>query len=344
MATARVSIVGVSGYSGVELCRLVAAHPALTLAAAIADRWAGAPLGARVRLRGPSASLVVDPMSDVEVAASRGDVALLATPADVSARLAPALLARGVRVVDLSGAFRLRDAADYPRWYGFEHPAPELLAEAAYGLPEVPELAPSLSGVRLVANPGCYATAAILAVAPLLAARLAAPDAIFLDGKSGVTGAGRKVEERLLFGEVDENVSAYRVGRHQHTPEIEQALSLVAGASARVTFTPHLLPLRRGLIVTAYGKLADGADPARVRAAFERYYAKRSEVVVVAPDEIAIARVAHETHALVGVHADEERRTFVAVAALDNLLKGAASQALQNVCAMVDAPFAAVDS
>jgi N-acetyl-gamma-glutamyl-phosphate reductase len=343
MATARVSIVGVSGYAGVELCKLVSAHPALTLSAAVADRWAGAPLGERVRLRGPAASVVVAPMKDV-AAAANAEVALLATPADVSARVAPLLLARGVRVVDLSGAFRLRDASAYPRWYGFEHPAPELLAEAAYGLPEVPELAPSLAGVRLVANPGCYATAAILAVAPLLAARLASPDAIFLDGKSGVTGAGRKVEERLLFNEVDENVGAYRVGRHQHTPEIEQALGIVAGARAQVTFTPHLVPLRRGLVVTAYGRLEGGADLARVRAAFARYYAKRSEVVVVAPDEVAIARVANETHALVGAHADEERRTFVAVAALDNLLKGAASQALQNVCAMLDVPFAAVAS
>src|SRR5262249_25241314 len=191
--------------------------------------------------------------------ASEADVAMLATPAEASARLVPELLARGVRVVDLSGAFRLGDAAAYPRHYGFAHPAPQLPDEARYGLPGIPETAggaPDYRAARLVANPGCYATAAICALAPLVAAHAIETDAIFVDGKSGVTGAGRRVEEKYLFTEVDENVSPYRVGMHQHAPEMEQALSRVARRSVAITFAPHLLPVRRGLLVTAFARLA----------------------------------------------------------------------------------------
>lgn len=341
----RVSIIGVSGYAGGELARLLEADRRFSLVAAVGERWKGEALGTRVRLHGPSARLAVATMRDAESAAASGEVALLATPADASLELVPALLARGVRVVDLSGAFRLLDPTEYPRWYGFEHSAPELLAEARYGLPELPTTAgnaPAARDARLIANPGCYATAAILALAPLLASGAVDPSSLFIDGKSGVTGAGRKLDERLLFNEVAESVAPYRVARHQHAPEIEQALSRVAGAAARVTFVPHLLPIRRGLMVTAFGRLLPGAG--EVDAAMRSAYEGAEEVEVSAVDEVTIASIVHTSRARVGATADRARGTAVAIGALDNLLKGAASQAMQNLCAMVGLAYRAEDS
>lgn len=338
-----VSILGVSGFAGSELARLVSSHPGLSLAGVAADRWQGLPLGECIRLPGRAARLPVATMADGLLLARQSAVALLATPAEVSAKLAPELLSHGVRVVDLSGAFRLSDPSAYPSWYGFEHPAPELLAEAHYGLPEVPKaslVADGISRARLVANPGCYATAAILALAPLIAANAIDLGSIFLDGKSGVSGAGRKVEERLSFMEIDENLSPYRVGNHQHTPEIEQALTRVAGASApvRVTFVPHLLPVRRGLLVTAFARLSGLVSPDEIEGIFRRHYAHPDGLVEIAPpEEVTLSQVAYTPYARVGARAVRDRDTVVVTSALDNLLKGAASQALQNLCAMVGA-------
>lgn len=338
----RVGIVGVSGYSGSELARLCAAHHAVELRAVLADRWSGKRLDDLLPLTGAAGALSVRPMSDVAALAGEVEAVFLATPADVSAKLAPELVERGLRVVDLSGAFRL-GADAYPRWYGFEHPAPALLPEARYGLPEVPAAsgaAPAAAVTRLVANPGCYATAAIVALAPLLAAGAVDPD-VFVDGKSGVTGAGRKIEERLMFAEVAENLSAYKVAQHQHAPEIELALGRVAGRPVRVTFVPHLLPVRRGLLCTAYGRLTGKVAAETIPDLMRRYYAGAGLVDVAAPEGVTIASVAHGPRARVGAVADAERGTVVALGALDNLLKGAASQALQNLCAMVGAPFEA---
>ncbi len=336
-----VSILGVSGFAGSELARLVAEHHALSLVGVAADRWQGSPLGERVRVPASVAKLKVAPMSDAVAVARQSAVALLATPAEVSARLAPELLAHGVRVVDLSGAFRLEDAAAYPRWYGFEHPAPELLAEAHYGLPEVASASTRAGGAidaRLVANPGCYATAAILALAPLVASGAIDVGSMYVDGKSGVSGAGRKVEERLLFMEVDENLSAYRIGNHQHTPEIEQALTRAGRSRASVTFVPHLLPVRRGLLVTAFARLTGAVPPAEIEALFRRAYDPAGLVEVRRPEDVTLAEVAYTPYARVGVRVDADRGSVVVASALDNLLKGAASQALQNLCAMIGAP------
>jgi N-acetyl-gamma-glutamyl-phosphate reductase len=345
-----VAVIGASGFAGAELLALLDRDERFSLVAAVADRWAGDPIGRRVMLRGPSAQLVARPMAEAVAAAGEAEVALLATPAEASLTLAPALLARGVRVVDLSGAFRLRDAAEYPRWYGFEHHEPGLLAEARFGLPEVPGAAHAAGeGVpveqsRLIANPGCYATAAIVGLAPLLERGLI-DTVVFSDGKSGVSGAGRKVEERLLFTEIAGNVSPYRVGNHQHVPEIEQSLSRVAKKPVSVTFTPHLMPLTRGLMVTSYARLAEGADAAQIARAIEEAYGPsdalgRGWVVRArAAGEVSIAATANTSLALVGAQADATRRTVVVVSSLDNLRKGAASQALQNLCAMVGESF-----
>ncbi|RYE94678.1 MAG: N-acetyl-gamma-glutamyl-phosphate reductase [Myxococcales bacterium] len=336
----RVSVIGASGYAGAELLSLLDRDARFEVVAAVADRWAGERLDRRLPTLDRLAGLEVRAMADAVAASAGAEVALLATPAEGSLTLAPALLARGVRVVDLSGAFRLRDAAAYRRWYGAEHTAVELLAEAVYGLPEVAEahggeLGP---GTRLVANPGCYPTAAVLALAPLLRAGLIEPT-VYIDGKSGVTGAGRKVEERLMFTEIDESVSPYRVGNHQHTPEIEQALGRVAGRPVSVTFTPHLLPLRRGMLVTAFAALAPGVEAEQVAAAMTTAYQGQRAVRVRSPGDVSIAATALTSLAVVGAHGDGERRSVVALGSIDNLRKGASSQALQNLCLLTGENF-----
>lgn len=321
-----VAIVGVSGFSGAELARLVAADPDLQLTSAYSDRMRGGTVAGGV---------VVRPQSDAAGAGEEAEVVALATPAEVSAELAPRLLAKGARVLDLSGAFRLPDPAVFRAYYRFEHPEPALLGEAHYGLPQLPKAAgdaPAIREARLIANPGCYATAAILALAPLATARLLDDGPVFVDGKSGVTGAGRKLAERYLFTEVAENVSLYRVVDHQHVPEIELALERVSGKRLIVTFAPHLLPIRRGLITTCFGRLAAGVDPAAVAGAHEAAFAGAAPIVRVTPiDELSVQAVAYTAEAHVGAKVDARGGVVVAACAIDNLLKGAASQAWENL-------------
>src|SRR5512142_3287690 len=235
-----VAIVGASGYAGLELTRILARHPNVRVTAALSDRWAGEALGARLPLPAPIASLAYGKLADGERV--EAELAFLATPAEASADLAPKLVKRGVKVVDLSGAFRLKDPAAYPAWYGFAHPAPALLAEAVYGLPEL--CRQGLRGARLVANSGCYATSVAVAVK----AGIASPEGVAVTSMSGVSGAGRKASEDFSFVELDDDMRAYRLGKHQHVPEIEQTVARYAGACPPISSTPVLLPLRRGLL------------------------------------------------------------------------------------------------
>lgn len=262
--------------------------------------------------------------------ASSGQLAFLATPAKVSADLAPKLLARGLDVIDLSGAFRLDRPDEFAEWYGFAHPATDLLARAAYGLPELFPLAKS-TGPRLIANPGCYATAAILAALPLLKHNLIPEGTpLFIDGKSGATGAGKALEEKLLYSEVSESVRPYRIGKHQHTPEIERALRMSSGHDVRVSFNAHLIPMRRGLITSVYAPAAPGVTAENVKNAYRATYGEHLFLRVVDRPP--------ETNMLAGnnfveIHAayDPRTRSISAFAALDNLVKGAAGQAVQNL-------------
>jgi len=322
MAT-RVAIFGASGYSGIELVRWLSRHPSVEIAGISSDKWAGRRIADAVL--GCGSPLAFEP-HDV-VLTKPADLAFLATPAEVSAALAPKLLDRGVRVVDLSGAFRLRDPASYPLFYGFEHPRPELLAESYYGLPEL--VGPPDRSVRLVANPGCYATAAALAITPLVRAQLVEPGrAVMLDGKSGTSGAGRKADEAFSFTEVAPTIRPYRVVGHQHVPEIEQTSGVL------VSFVPHLVPLARGLIVTAQAPLALGKSLDDVRVAFEAAYAASAFVKVVSgPPELS--RTLHTNFAELGFAVDARTRTVIVMAALDNLVKGAAGQAIQNMNAIL---------
>jgi len=333
-AISRVGIVGVSGYSGMELARIVAGHPRLALALAISDKWAGGTLGDRLPLPTSVGGVPVRPQRDAVAASFAGlDIVFLCTPAEASLAIAPAALEAGARVVDLSGAFRLA-ANEYPRWYGFEHARPDLLPGACYSMPEAAASGEARSA-RLVSNPGCYATAAALATLALLRGEIIERQGIVIDAKSGTTGAGRKANEDFSFSEVDGDFRAYRVLRHQHTPEIERALGLAGYDGLKVTFTPHLLPTRRGILATVYGRLVPGKTGVDAAAAIERFVAGRPFLRAAKPDAVRLQGVVGTNRVTLGADADPERGVAVAFAALDNLVKGAAGQAVQNANLML---------
>ncbi len=323
MGKVRVGIVGASGYSGAVAARLVAIHPNLTLAFGTSDKLVGESLGAHLGVRVDDALRFVGNGTAVDHA-DACDAVLLATSAEVSMRLLPAFAERGKQVVDLSGAFRL-EAGAYPRWYGLEHAAPDWLERAHYGLPEV--AGPPPRGA-VVSNPGCYATAALLALAPLVRERLVEPAGLVVDAKSGVTGAGKQSTEAFSFAEYADDSHAYKLLVHQHTPEIVRALSRLA-SGVRLTFTPHYLPIKRGLLATCYGRPLPGATAARVAECLAEAYARSAFVHAMAPDKVAIKRVVGTNACHVGATADGD--VVIAVAAIDNLLKGASGQALQNL-------------
>ncbi len=265
----RVAVVGATGYAGAELIRWLARHPHVRLTAVTSEQSAGKALADVM----PSARGKVDlrlATFDPARIAGEADVAFTALPLATSAPGVATLLERGVRVVDLGADFRLRDPQEYARWY-VPHPAPHLLAEAVYGLTEF--CRPQLRAARLVANPGCYPTAALLALLPLLERGLIEAQGIVIDAKSGVTGAGKNVAAEYLFAEVDDNLRAYKIGVHRHTPEIEQQLRPHAGSGLSIIFVPHLLPIRRGILSTIYvrpraGVGADAITRANAMAGF----------------------------------------------------------------------------
>jgi N-acetyl-gamma-glutamyl-phosphate reductase len=324
-----------------ELARILAVHPAFVLTAITTDKWQGKLLGQFVAVGGPAAELTCLSHAAGQEVFKTLDVVFFCTPAEASITLAPVALAAGTRVVDLSGAFRL-SAEEYPSWYGFEHGQPDLLREAVYSMPEVADMSARLRTAKLVSNPGCYPTASALSVLPLLRAGLIAPDPIFIDAKSGTTGAGRKGSEDYSFSELADDFRAYRVLRHQHQPEIERVLALGGAPGAKVTFTPHLLPVRRGILAAAYCRLRPGAggeDPAQaVQQALADFARDKPFVHIVTPDEVRLRAVVGTNRVLVGASAEAERGVVVSIAAIDNLVKGAAGQAVQNANMMFGLP------
>jgi N-acetyl-gamma-glutamyl-phosphate reductase len=331
-----VGVVGASGYSGIEATRILASHPRVELRFVSSDRWEGEMLASRLSLAAGATALRYAPLKlSLELAAGC-QIVLLATPAEVSLELTPRLLESGSRVVDLSGAFRLRDAAEYPRFYGFTHPRPDLLAQAAYGLPEL--FRNEIRSARLVANPGCYPTAAALQLAPLLRAGLLDEDWIVIDASSGVTGAGRKATDELSFAEVDEDFRAYRVHRHQHLPEIGATLARFGSGGPGVTFTPHLLPVKRGILSTAHARLKPGVALERPASELTKAYAGEPFVELVpSPNDVSLKAVVGTNRCRIGVACEQLHGAgrLVAVASIDNLLKGAAGQAVQNLNLMM---------
>lgn len=323
-----VSIVGATGYAGAELCALLARHPRVRLASLFSG-----PDGERAAFESLHPSLVgrvgpdVAPFSLEALLSEGADLVFLATPHETSAAVAPRLLEAGSVVIDLSGAFRLPHAEDYPRWYRFEHPAPGLLSSAVYGLTEWCDGA--LAGARLVANPGCYATAVLLALKPLRPL-LAEGVPVVCDAMSGVSGAGKRRELAYSFAELSGNVRAYGVGTHRHEPEMRAHLGLAP--EAPFAFVPHLLPAVRGILATLHVPLADDATGESVAAAFDAAYRGRPFVTVRTPGDLPDLRsVVGTPRAAVGFSIPRDRRRAVVVCVIDNLLKGAASQAVQNM-------------
>jgi N-acetyl-gamma-glutamyl-phosphate reductase len=318
---ARVAVAGATGYTGQELLRLLARHPAVTIAAAMSS----GPAGAARRL--PALSHLwngtVEPFS-ADTLKDTADVVFLALPDSAAAELAPALVEAGVRVIDLSGAFRLRDAGVRSRWYPETRSLPD---GVAYGLTERERGA--VARARLVANPGCYPTATLLALAPLVEAGLLVADTdVIVDAKSGVSGAGKTPSERTHFSEVHGSLSAYGVFNHRHGAEIEQ------GAGRPVTFTPHLVPLDRGILSTIYLRVAPGTTETALADVYERAYRGATFVRLVGPALPAIKHVAHTNFCDIGWRVDASGRAIL-VSVIDNLLKGASGQAVQNLNVML---------
>jgi N-acetyl-gamma-glutamyl-phosphate reductase len=344
------AIFGASGYSGVEATRLLAWHPQVELRVLSSDRWQNDTAESRVGALGAAGKLrYADLEQALEQALDRArgcKVAMLCTPAEGSLELAPRLLEAGLKVIDLSGAFRLEDPLAYQAAYRNEHTSTALLAEAVYGLPELGEgTRAAIRMARLVSNPGCYPTAAALALAPLLEAGLLTGEAIVVDAASGTSGAGRKATEEMSFTEVDDDFRAYRVLRHQHTPEIVQTVSRAAKRPVALTFTPHLLPVRRGILSTAYARLAPGREPGELRRALLHKYAGAGGApaepfvtVAGAPDQVSLRAVVGTNRCQVAVDcggAPHDPNRVVVVSSIDNLIKGAAGQAVQNLNLMM---------
>lgn len=333
----RAAVLGATGYSGAELCLLLARHPHAEIVSVFSSGRKDArpvPFARLHPLLGEAAGPDAEPFSEERLEASRPDVAFLATPNETSAEIAPKVLESGAKVIDISGAFRLRDAADYPKWYGFEHPAPDLLAEAVYGLTEW--CPADLTGARLVANPGCYPTSVLLALKPVLSL-LAPGQPIVCDSKSGVSGAGKKSDVAYSFGELDGNFRAYAVGVHRHEPEMRQDLGLPP--EAPFVFVPHLLPVVRGILSTLHVAFANSQTPETLAAAFAQAYPATPFVRVRPAGELPELRdVVGTPRAEIGFALLPGGRRGVLVSVLDNLLKGAASQAVQNMNRMFGHP------
>ena len=330
----RAAVAGATGYAGRELVALLSRHPSARITRLMSsgrDGRGAFPIEqSHPALRGKG-KLICQRLKVEDLTPSEVDVIFLSTPHETSHDVVPELLDRGLRVIDLSGAFRLKDASGFARWYGFEHRATQALAEAVYGVPELN--AAAIREARLVANPGCYATSVILALAPLLRAGWVDLSAgIISDSKSGASGAGRAPSDRLHFPEVNENCRAYGLFNHRHVPEMLQALGI---EESRFTFTPHLLPITRGLLSTVYVRLAASRPAKRLEQVvelFEEFYARSSLVRVYPQGELPeIQAVAHSNFADLGFALDERTGRLIVVSALDNLGKGAAGQAVQNM-------------
>lgn len=321
----RIGIIGASGYTGAELLRLAAGHPDLDVVLATGDSQAGTPIGALYPSLVPHYG---DRCFDqFEPGAADGlDAVFLGLPHGASQAVVPELLERGTLVIDLSADFRLRDPAAYPAWYGADHTAPDLLDHFTYGLPEL--FRDDLRSTGAVAAPGCYPTAATLALAPLLVDGLIEPTGIVIDAASGVSGAGRPPKANTTFCTVDEDFVAYGLLEHRHTPEIEQNLTALAGEPAQVLFTPHLAPMNRGILATCYARPSGATTTDELLLRYQDFYGEEP-FVTVRDDPPSTKATLGSNSAHVTVRVDARTGWVVALAAIDNLVKGASGQAVQ---------------
>ena len=328
----KVGIVGGTGYTGVELLRLLARHPQVELRAITSRKEAGMPVADMFpNLRGHVGLKFVEPES---AGLDQCDVVFFATPNGIAMQQARALLDAGVKVIDLAADFRIKDVSVWEQWYKMEHACPDLVAEAVYGLPEINRAA--IKGARLIANPGCYPTAVQLGFLPLLEAGAVETGFLVADAKSGVSGAGRKAEISTLFAEAADNFKAYAVSGHRHWPEIKQGLEQFAGKPVGFTFVPHLLPLIRGIHATLYAKVSADID---LQSLFEKRYGGEPFVDVLPPGAHPETRSVRGANICrIAVHRPQGSDSVVVLSVIDNLVKGAAGQAVQNMNILFDLP------
>src|SRR5215472_789866 len=328
----KIGLLGASGYTGSELLRLLIPHPRVEIAVLTADRRAGKTMADVFPQFAPYALPVLTSIEGADWEAQKLDLAFCALPHGTTQIVIAALLAAApnTKVVDLSADFRITDPAAYARWYGHAHAAPQLQKEAVYGLTEIYRV--QIAKARLVANPGCYTTCAELALIPLLKAKAIDADEIIIDAKSGMTGAGRAAKEEMLFSEVSEGFHAYGVGHHRHMAELDQEFSLAAGREVVVTFTPHLVPMNRGILSTIYVRGRRGRTPEDLHAILLKSYMKEPFVHVLPFGETPHTRhVRGSNMTFIGVAKDRIPGRAIVVSALDNLVKGASGQAIQNM-------------
>jgi len=325
----KVGIVGGTGYTGVELLRLLAQHPEVELTAITSRGEAGTAVAEMFpSLRGRVSLQFSDPK---DAPLDRCDVVFFATPNGVAMQQTRALLDAGVRVIDLAADFRIKDIGVWEKWYGMSHAAPDLVAEAVYGLPEVNREA--IRKARLVANPGCYPTATQLGFLPLVEAGCVDVGYLVADAKSGVSGAGRKVETQILFSEASDNFKAYGVAGHRHLPEIRQGLAIAAGREVGLTFVPHLTPMIRGIHATLYARVTREED---FQALFEQRYAAEPFMDVLPPKSHPDTRSVRAANTCrIAIHRPQGGEMLVILSVIDNLVKGAAGQAVQNMNLML---------
>ncbi|MCV2218573.1 N-acetyl-gamma-glutamyl-phosphate reductase [Thauera sp. Sel9] len=324
----KVGVVGGTGYTGVELLRLLSRHPQVELTAITSRGEAGMPVAEMF----PSLRRRVDLkfVAPQDAALDKCDAVFFATPNGIAMKQAAELVAAGVRVIDLAADFRIRDVAEWQKWYGMEHAAPELVAEAVYGLPEVNR--EQIRKARVLANPGCYPTAVQLGFLPLVEAGLIDTDHLIADAKSGVSGAGRKAEVHTLLPEAADSFKAYGVPGHRHLPEIRQGLSLAAKQAVGLTFVPHLTPMIRGIHATLYGRIRQGIELPDLQALFEQRYAGEAFVDVMPAGSHPETRSVRASNLCrIAVHRPQGGDTIVVLSVIDNLVKGAAGQAVQNL-------------
>ncbi len=332
----KASIIGATGYTGAELVRILSRHPQVELVALTTQSYVGQEMG-QVFPHLKVATTKVCSAQDVPKVARESDVIFTALPHGLSVPIVQEAIANGAKVVDLGADFRLDDVNEYEKWYKVEHHAPELLAEAVYGIPEINRS--QIAQARVVGNPGCYPTSTVLGLAPLLKNSLVATNSIIIDAKSGVSGAGRGLSLGSLYAECNDSIKAYNIGAHRHTPEIEQELSKLAGEQVVVSFTPHLTPMTRGILSTIYGNLTRELSQQEVHDLFSAYYAKEPFVQVLPIGELPQTKWCYgSNYCFLGVVVDPRVKRVIVVSAIDNLVKGAAGQAVQNMNLMFGLP------
>jgi N-acetyl-gamma-glutamyl-phosphate reductase len=338
-AKATIGVLGASGYTGSELVRLLLRHPHAEIALLTADRRAGQEMRAAFPQFSPFELPKLVSIEETDWKQAALDLAFCALPHATTQKVISDLLTKApnTKVVDLSADFRLHDTAAYAKWYGHEHHAPNFQKEAVYGLVEV--YREQIKKARLVANPGCYTTGAQLPITPLLKANAIEPDEIVVDAKSGMTGAGRAAKEEMLFSEVSEGFHAYGVGHHRHMVELDQEFSRAAGRNVTVTFTPHLVPMNRGILSTIYVRGTPGNLPEDLHAILSKCYANEPFVHVLPFGQTPQTRhIRGSNMTFIGVARDRVAGRAIVISALDNLVKGAAGQAVQNMNLMMGWP------